>query len=74
MTFLEFKVIVADFFKLAKTMNKPEQLEAGHKCVGIAYLSLEGATKNEVYQAGILLTLVTRKVLDAEVDELLAST
>lgn len=71
-TYDEFRRIVADFLQAADTANL-EELEAGEKCVGLAYLGIEWDERNPLHQvhraagAPACLRLVLRKVIEREV-------
>jgi hypothetical protein len=71
-TWDQFRRIVADFHKAADTANG-EELDAGAKCVGLAFLGIqwdEGNKMHEVHrQAGApaLMRIVTRKVIDRQI-------
>ena len=60
MTYNEFKEMAHEFFTLAKTMSKRQQIEAGFKALGIAYLNLRCST-NEKWQAASILELASQK-------------
>lgn len=71
-TYDEFRRIVADFLKAADTANY-EELEAGEKCVGLAYLGIQWDDNNPIHAihraagAPACLRLVTQKVVEREV-------
>ena len=54
--FSEFKKMASEFFVAARTATL-EECEAGHKCLALAYLGLDGITKMERHEAVILLNL-----------------
>lgn len=59
--FQEFKERASAFFKRLKELPvlTRHQLDAGEKGVGLSYLNMTG-TENEVYQAGIVLSLMNK--------------
>lgn len=70
-TYEEFRRMVAEFLKAADTANK-EELDAGAKCVGLAYLGIQWDDNNPIHEiqrsagAPACMRLVTRKVIERE--------
>lgn len=70
--FDEYKQIAADFFRALKTTNDQDKIDAGLKCLGIAYLGMTG-TENEKYQALIVYQLAHKEVNKKELEVILAT-
>ena len=60
MSFEQFRKMAHEFFTLAKTMNKSEQISAGFKALGIAYLHLK-CTEDERWQAASIMRMASIK-------------
>jgi hypothetical protein len=58
--FAGFKTMAGDFFKKAAAGATCEQLNAGAKALGLAFVNMRG-TELELHQAEIVLTLAHRK-------------
>ena len=69
-TYPEFKEHVAEFLRMEPTSTL-EQVQAGVKAVGIYYLAMEG-NDLEAHEAGILWEMVTKRLVDREVQEILS--
>lgn len=71
-TWEEFKQMAAEFFQAADSANT-EELAAGAKCVGLAYLGIQWDDKNPLHDAHRLagapaiMRLITKKVAEREV-------
>lgn len=71
-TYEEFRHMVAEFLKAADTANK-EELDAGAKCVGLAYLGIQWDDGNPLHEihrsagAPACMRLVAKKVVEREV-------
>lgn len=60
-----FKQIASDFFKILKTTTDQERIDAGLKCLGLAYLGMTG-NDLEKHQAVILYELANKKAMEVE--------
>lgn len=71
LTFDSFKGMASEFFKALPKLKSKEQVEAGERCLYLAYTSLEG-NENEQHQARLLLDIATRKANKRVLDILFA--
>jgi hypothetical protein len=62
--FAGFKQMAGEFFKKAKNGATREQLDAGTKALGLAFVNMRG-NELELHQAEIVLTLAHRKAEEA---------
>ena len=60
MNYNDFKTMAYEFFTLAKTITKPQQIDAGFKALGIAYLHLK-CSDSERWAATSILELASQK-------------
>lgn len=58
--FSQFKQLASEFFRALPKTTRAEQIQAGLKCLGIAFLEFTG-DENERHQAEIVLSLAHRK-------------
>lgn len=78
-TWEEFRRIVADFLKAADMATSVEELDAGAKCCGLAYLGIQWDDSNSLHTihrnagAPALMRLVTKKCAAREMALALAS-
>lgn len=65
-----FQHLFKEFIKAIPITNSIEQLQAGSKCLMIAYVNM-GGTQKEIYEAEILLSIAERKLHTRERELLL---
>ena len=62
-TWSGFKEMAAEFFRTISDANlTQEEADNGFKCLGLAYLGMEG-TELELHQASILLEIAANKMI-----------
>lgn len=68
--YLGFQQLFKEFLKVVPITNSIEKLQAGSKCLMIAYVNMSGSPK-EIYEAEILLSIAEKKLHKRELELLL---